>query len=117
GTPSCAPVSGAIFPKGTTTVTCSVSDAAGNSASCSFTVTVNDTQPPTIVCPANITAVPPTLGAACVNVNFAPPVVADNCPGATVACSPASGSCFPIGTTTVTCTATDASGNKTSCSF
>jgi autotransporter-associated beta strand protein len=117
GTPSCAPASGATFPKGTTTVICSVLDAAGNSASCSFNVTVNDTQAPTIVCPANITAVPPILGATCVNVSYPAPVVADNCPGASFACSPASGSCFPIGTTTVTCTATDASGNTASCSF
>src|SRR6185503_3381300 len=117
GTSSCSPVSGAIFPKGTTTVTCNVMDAAGNSASCSFTITVNDTQPPTIVCPANITVVPPVLGAPCVNVAYPAPVVADNCPGATFACSPAAGSCFPIGTTTVSCTATDASGNKASCSF
>jgi hypothetical protein len=32
-------------------------------------------------------------------------------------CSPASGSTFPVGTTTVTCTATDASGNTATCSF
>ena len=41
----------------------------------------------------------------------------DNCPGATVVCSPASGSCFPIGSTPVTCTAMDASGNTATCSF
>jgi hypothetical protein len=41
----------------------------------------------------------------------------DNCPGVIVACNPASGASFPLGTTTVTCTATDASGNTANCSF
>jgi hypothetical protein len=44
-------------------------------------------------------------------------VASDNCPGVTFVCSAASGSTFPIGTTTVTCTATDTSGNTASCSF
>lgn len=34
-----------------------------------------------------------------------------------VTCAPPSGSTFPIGTTTVTCTATDASGNESNASF
>jgi hypothetical protein len=38
-------------------------------------------------------------------------------PSPTLACSPPSGSVLPIGTTTVTCTATDASGNSGSASF
>src|SRR5262249_30095491 len=54
GAVTCTPASGFAFPKGVTTVTCSVSDASGNPASCSFTVTVNDTQPPSMTCPANI---------------------------------------------------------------
>ena len=54
---------------------------------------------------------------ACVAVNFPPPVATDNCPGVTVACVPASGSCLFAGVTTVTCTATDASGNTATCSF
>ena len=41
----------------------------------------------------------------------------DNCPGVTVTTVPASGSIFPVGTTTVTATATDASGNKTITTF
>jgi HYR domain-containing protein len=87
---------------------------------CTFTVTVNDTQPPTITCPANVTAVTDqecSAAAACVVVNFAPPTASDNCPGVVVVCNPPSGSCFPTGTTTVTCTATDASGNTATCSF
>ncbi|MBI3649507.1 MAG: HYR domain-containing protein [Acidobacteria bacterium] len=114
----CSPSSGSAFPKGTTTVTCTSTDAAGNSASCNFTVTVMDTQAPQITCtniPASTATVcpPPASGV----VTYPAPQVSDNCPGASVVCSPASGSTFPTGTTTVTCTATDASNNTASCSF
>src|SRR5438128_4616652 len=51
----CTPPSGSTFAKGTTTVTCTATDGAGNTSMCTFTVTVNDTQPPSITCPANIT--------------------------------------------------------------
>lgn len=110
--PSCTPASGSFFPIGTTSVTC-VTDAGPQ---CSFTVTVNDTQAPTLACPANLTAAT-TAGQCSAVVSFAPPTATDNCPGATVSCSPASGSVFPKGTTTVTCTATDAAGNSGGCSF
>ena len=86
---------------------------------CSFTVTVNDTQPPTITCPANVTTVAAQTCPLATSgmVTFPPPTASDNCPGVTAACVPPSGSTFPVGTTTVTCTATDASGNTASCSF
>jgi hypothetical protein len=115
GTPTCNPPSGSIFPKGVTTVNCNVSDAMGNPASCSFTMSVNDTQKPTIACPANLTA--PLAGGNCIVVNYPAPAATDNCPGVSVVCAPPSGSCFGLGTTTVSCTATDASGNTKSCSF
>jgi uncharacterized repeat protein (TIGR01451 family) len=117
GTPICTPTSGSTFPKGTTTVTCTVSDASSNSASCAFTVTVNDTQPPTISCPANITkSTDPGLCSAV--VTYANATAADNCSGVgTPVCTPASGSTFQKGTTTVTCTVSDASGNSSSCAF
>jgi len=118
GMPSCSPPSGSTFQAGTTTVTCMVADASGNTASCSFTVTVNDTTPPSITCPANVTAVT-TPGATCATVNYPAPKATDNCPlpPNAVVCSPPSGSCFARGTTTVTCTVTDAGGNTASCSF
>jgi hypothetical protein len=43
---SCTPASGSTFPVGTTTVTCTASDAAGNTASATFTVTVTETTTP-----------------------------------------------------------------------
>src|SRR5204863_9343349 len=52
---SSAPPSGFAFPVGVTAVTSTARDSSGNSSSCSFTVTVLDTQPPQITCPANFT--------------------------------------------------------------
>ena len=112
------------FPVGTSTVTCTAANGVPPDASCSFTVTVEDKQPPTLTCPADITAVvsptvcpPDPPPPPCQPVTFPLPTVNDNCPGASVTCSPPSGSCFPAGTTSVTCTAKDAAGNTASCSF
>ncbi|MGH8004731.1 MAG: HYR domain-containing protein, partial [Limisphaerales bacterium] len=111
----CSPPSGSFFPIGTTPVVCTATDASGNQASCSFTVTVNDTESPTISCPANIVQSndPGQCGA---TVNYSAPAT-DNCPGVVVNCTPPPSSFFPIGTTAVNCTATDAAGNQASCSF
>jgi hypothetical protein len=110
-----SPASGSVFPVGTTTVMATATDAAGHTATCSFTVTVNDTQPPTISCPANI-SVGNAPGTCSATVSFTVGA-SDNCPGVTVVATPASGSSFPVGTTTVNATATDASGNTAMCSF
>jgi subtilisin-like proprotein convertase family protein len=88
----------------------------GNGPTCTFTITVNDTQAPVITCPANITVATANVNSPCQVVTFAP-TASDNCPGVTVVCTPASGTCFPVGVTTVSCTATDASNNTASCSF
>lgn len=110
-TTSCSPTNGSMFAKGTTPVTCMAVQSGAGTNSCSFTVTVNDTIKPTITCPANI-----TTNACTAVVTFAP-TVSDNCPGVTYSCIPASGSTFAYGTNTVTCTATDTSGNTANCSF
>ncbi|UKN03859.1 HYR domain-containing protein [Paracrocinitomix mangrovi] len=110
--------SGTLFPIGTTTVTYQVTDASGNTASCSFNVTVTDNEAPTIACPANIT-VNTDPGLCGATVTYTTPVGADNCPGAitSMTAGQASGTVFPVGTTTVTYQVVDASGNTTSCSF
>ena len=57
---SCAPPSGSAFGLGVTTVVCNARDAAGNTASCSFLVTIVDTEPPVITVPTNIVQVAAT---------------------------------------------------------
>jgi hypothetical protein len=116
-TPLCAPPSGSTFSKGTTTVTCTAADTSSQSTSCSFTVTVNDTERPAIQCPANLTVVAARPGDATTIVTYAPPAATDNCAIQSVICTPPSGSALPLGVTTVTCTATDTSGNRAGCSF
>jgi hypothetical protein len=112
----CSPASGSTFARGVTTVTCTATDASNNTASCSFTVTVNDNQAPTISCPGNQTA--GSSGGA-VTVNYPAPTAQDNCTAnPTVTCNPASGSSFPVGVTTVSCTAQDAANNQSqACTF
>ncbi|EMQ93778.1 hypothetical protein D778_01525 [Xanthomarina gelatinilytica] len=107
---------GDTFPIGTTTVTYTITDAAGLTASCSFNVTVNDTENPTIACPADIT-VSNDAGQCDAVVTWTAPTGADNCAGAVVTSSHNPGDTFPIGTTTVTYTITDAAGLTNSCSF
>jgi len=112
---SCTPASGSTFPVGINTVTCTATDASGNTDVCTFTVTVIDNQDPTAYCPADM-IVDTDLGLCGAVVTFTA-TVWDNCPGATISCTPPSGSTFPVGTTTVTCTAIDASGNTDVCTF
>jgi hypothetical protein len=110
--------SGSTFPVGTTVNTFMVTDAAGNTASCSFSVTVVDAENPAITCPADI-AVDNDAGVCGATVTYATPVGTDNCPGATTSQTAGlgSGSTFPVGTTTNTFVVTDATGNTASCSF
>src|SRR5204862_320363 len=100
-TVSCTPVSGSTFNKGVSTVTCTATDASGNTNTCTFTVTVNDTELPTLICPVNIST-NTALGTCTRTVNYATPSASDNCPGATVSCAPASGSSFNKGVSIVT---------------
>lgn len=129
--------SGSVFPVGVTTNTFRGTDIAGNTSTCSFTVTVNDNQAPALGCPTNITQ--NTDVGACVATVVTPnPTFSDNCAvtsltwtitGATTASSPLTGINF-VGTrafnlngttgqgvSTVTYTARDAAGNTTTCTF
>ena len=104
-----------VFPVGTTTVIATALNGAGYD-SCSFKVMVEDTEPPVVTCPANITqANDPGQCGAVINYTV---TATDNCTSSvTVTVQPASGSFFPVGVTTVTATATDAAGNTSACSF
>ncbi|MDP9469306.1 MAG: HYR domain-containing protein [Chloroflexota bacterium] len=114
---SCLPASGSTFPLGGPyTVACSATDAASNTGSGSFTVTVVDTTAPVVAQPANITVDPTSVNGAV--VTYTAPSATDAVSGTiTASCLPASGSTFAIGTTTVTCSATDGAGNTGTTSF
>lgn len=105
------------YPVGGTTIIWTATDSGGRTSSCAQTITVIDNEKPRINCPDDVIAVAAVPGDISVVVNYAPPTVADNCPTVTVSCSIPSGASFPLGSTTVTCTATDASGNTAACSF
>lgn len=111
----CTPPSGQAFPAGVTTVLCAATDAAGNTANCSFTVTVNDIEPPVLTCPGNLVATT-DAGRCSAVVDFVAPVT-DNCANPAVVCTPASHTAFPKGATLVRCVATDAAGLTAACEF
>lgn len=108
----------APYPKGITTINWTATDAAGHTASASQTVTVNDTQNPVISCPANLT-VDNDAGACSATLNPGTATATDNCPGVSVAGVRSDGqplnATYPVGTTTILWTATDAVGNQSSC--
>jgi hypothetical protein len=116
-TADCSPASGSVFIPGPTTVTCTATDNHGNSAQVQFTVTVtfNDTQPPTFTPnpPPPVSATTSGTGAV---VNYTVAATDDSGTPPTVNCTPASGSTFPVGQTTVNCTASDGT-NTANASF
>src|SRR5262249_24123722 len=102
---------------GTYTITYSATDGT-NSATAKRTVNVVDTTAPVITCPSNITVTfPPDSTATSAPVSFTLMAI-DSCSSSvTVTTDHASGSSFPVGTTTVNATADDHNGNTSSCSF
>jgi hypothetical protein len=116
---SCTPASGTAFAKGTTTVQCTATDSVGATDSCSFTVTVNDTENPVISCPANIVAGnDPGLCSATLNPGTA--TATDNCLVDSIIGTRNDGqplnAPYPVGTTTITWKAADTSNNMATCS-
>jgi hypothetical protein len=119
GSVTVSTVAPASFPKGTTNVTWIATDSAGHSASATQTVTVNDTERPTVVAPPDVTATATSAaGAVIATAELGSTAASDNCDGAIAAAVSGipAGNLFPIGTTTLTWTATDAGGNTSSVS-
>jgi hypothetical protein len=110
-------------------VTLTVTDANGNTASCTATVTVADSTAPVLApCPADVTLTALTNN--CFqNFGWAKPLYSENCGGATLTATASDPTViifdfggtyfasFPVGTTTVTQTVTDAHGNSDVCDF
>ena len=106
----------AQFPTGHHTVAISASDGRFLPVVCAIEVTVGDTDPPVLHCPASfVVATDP--GRCSAVVNYPPPAVTDNCPGVTVTCDPPPGTTFAKGRTLVTCTARDLGQQEARCSF
>ncbi|NRA11666.1 MAG: HYR domain-containing protein [Crocinitomicaceae bacterium] len=108
-----SPAPGTTTSVGTQMITMTVTDAGGNTATCSFSLDVIENELPTITCPPNISTCDPL-------VSFPGTLFSDNCVVAmaqTDLTGLTSGSTFPVGITTLEFTATDESGNIAMCSF
>ncbi len=108
---------------GDNTVTLTVTDNAGNRATCEATVTVVNTISPTITCPDPIrtTTSANGVGNCSTTINLGVPTATNNCAINTVTAAvndtvidPSTFE-FQLGTTTVTWTVTDSSGNTSTC--
>jgi hypothetical protein len=108
------------FPVGDTTLTYSATDAHGNTGSATQVVTVVDNTPPIITAPANVTASTGPDATSCGTVVsdavLGNATASDNCSGLgpIVRTGVPAGNVFPVGTTTVTYTVTDAHNNTSS---
>ena len=110
-----SPSAGTAVEPGVVPVTLTVTDLLGNSESCETLVTVADSQAPVITCPEDITVQCSPLSGQIVNFMATATDICESLPAVT--CVPPSGSLFLLGTTEVTCTSTDASGNSSVCMF
>jgi gliding motility-associated-like protein len=107
---------GSLFVLGTTTVIYTAKDAAGNATTSQFVVTVKDATAPTLTnCPADVKVQSAVSCAA--TATWTPPTFADGCSAITVSSTHTPGTTFNAGSTPVTYTAKDLSGNITTCTF
>ncbi len=113
-------LSGSLFPVGTTVVTVTATDAAGNTDQCTFDITVNDTEAPEIVCPQDISVVSPDGSDVTIN-NIGIPLATDNCDQSLLFSATVAGTnnsipfAYPVGTTIVQWATTDSAGNQALC--
>lgn len=106
--------SGSTFPIGTTVNTFEYDDGINPIETCSFSVTINDTEAPTAVC-QNISVQLDASGNATITAADVDGGSSDNCAVDTLSISTSSFTCADIGTNNVTLTVTDASGNTSTC--
>lgn len=106
------------LPPGSHTITLTVTDTGGGSDSDDVVINVVDTTAPVISCPANVVVtLPPNSTATSASVTYPAVTATDGCSSSvSVNSTPASGSVFPLGTTTVNATASDGT-NSSGCSF
>ena len=110
-TVACTPSSGSLFPIGMTTVSCVGSEGSTGS----FVVTVADTTAPTLTLPRDFTVVTTSPSGEAVTYSATASDIVDG--SVAVTCTPPSGSTFAIGTTAVSCSASDSTGNTATGTF
>lgn len=110
---------GTLVGLGPHTIHLTATDEANNTSTKTITFTVVDTTAPVVSCPSNVTVyLPLNSTAVSMPVSYSPASATDNCDSSvTIGYSQASGSVFPVGTTTVTVTATDDANNSSTCTF
>jgi hypothetical protein len=101
-----------------TTVIFTATDECGNFVTTEATINTEDTIPPVIGCPGDVTAVTEDGDCGAI-VNFQPAVAIDNCGSAFTHQTGGlgSGSVFPVGDTLIEYTAQDDCGNLATCTF
>ena len=107
------------LPKGSHTITLTVTDTGGGSDTDDVVVNIVDTTSPIITCPADVVvSLPPNSTATSMIVNYPAVTATDGCSSSvTLTSNPTSGSVFPIGTTTVNASADDGTTSPSSCTF
>ncbi len=109
--------SGSPFPLGVSNVVWKATDAMGLTQTCLFTVTINDTQGPMVMCPGNITVI--GTGTPCGYPSASLPVaivMMENCPDGYTLTSNAP-TTLTAGPNVITWTATDAANNVSICAY
>jgi hypothetical protein len=113
----CSPENGSVFGIGTTPVTTTATDYGTNSATCSFNVTISETEAPFIItCPPGQSAFADVSCQTTVPDFTVTTVATDNCGPIVITQVPAAGTPVGVGVTNVTITATDGALLTATCS-
>jgi hypothetical protein len=107
------------LPTGSHTITLTVTNTGGGSDTDDVVVNIVDTTSPVITCPSDVVVnLPSNSTATSMVVNYPAVTATDGCSSSvSVTSSPASGSVFPIGSTTVHASADDGTTTSSTCTF